>query len=173
MIKLSVNETKWRSLLARTRALILYISFWIFDFGPVKLPGLSRNGPLQVFFVFTEDWQPSLFHFTNLLPHILEINISLKRWKGALHLKWRLYLDTVAGEALSMLWGSNTTLQFGAIGIRSPFASVRVLLSSNTLLRFSIQIASTGPSRTIHMCSPWNAWPDRSLHETDFNKSMN
>ena len=26
MIKLSVNETKWRSLLARTRALLLYIS---------------------------------------------------------------------------------------------------------------------------------------------------
>ena len=45
MIKLSVNETKWSSLLARTRALILYISIWIFDFGPVKLPGLSRNGP--------------------------------------------------------------------------------------------------------------------------------
>ena len=45
MIKLSVNETKWSSLLARTRALILYISIWIFDFGPVKLPGLLRNGP--------------------------------------------------------------------------------------------------------------------------------
>ena len=45
MIKLSVNETKWSSLLARTRALILYISIWIFDFGPVKLPGPSRNGP--------------------------------------------------------------------------------------------------------------------------------
>ena len=45
MIKLSVNKTKWSSLLARTRALILYISIWIFDFGPVKLPGLSRNGP--------------------------------------------------------------------------------------------------------------------------------
>ena len=47
MIKLSVNETKWSSLLARTRALILYISIWIFDFGPIKLPGLSRNGPLD------------------------------------------------------------------------------------------------------------------------------
>ena len=46
MIKLSVNETKWSSLLARTCTLILYISIWIFDFGPVKLPGLSRNGPL-------------------------------------------------------------------------------------------------------------------------------
>ena len=45
MIKLSVSETKWRSLLARTLALILYISIWIFDFGPEKLPGLSRNGP--------------------------------------------------------------------------------------------------------------------------------
>ena len=44
-MKLSVNETKWRSLLARTRALILYISFWIFDFEPVKLPWRSRNGP--------------------------------------------------------------------------------------------------------------------------------
>ena len=42
MIKLSVSETKCSSLLARTRALILYISIWIFDFGPEKLPGLSR-----------------------------------------------------------------------------------------------------------------------------------
>ena len=45
MIKLSVNETKWSSLLARTRALILYISIWIFVFWPEKLAGLSRNGP--------------------------------------------------------------------------------------------------------------------------------
>ena len=37
MIKLSVSETKWSSFLARTRALILYISIWIFDFGPEKL----------------------------------------------------------------------------------------------------------------------------------------
>ena len=46
MMKLSVNETQWSSLLARTRALTLYISIGIFDFGPEKLPGLSRNGPL-------------------------------------------------------------------------------------------------------------------------------
>ena len=46
MIKLSVNETKESILLARTRALILYISIWIFDFGPEKLSGLWRNGPL-------------------------------------------------------------------------------------------------------------------------------
>ena len=45
MIKLSVNETQWRSLLARTPALILCISIGIFDFGPEKLPGLSKNGP--------------------------------------------------------------------------------------------------------------------------------
>ena len=45
MIKLSVSETKWSSLLARTGAFILYISIWIFDFRPEKLPGLSRNGP--------------------------------------------------------------------------------------------------------------------------------
>ena len=46
MIKLSVNETKWSSFLARTGVLILYILILIFDFGPEKLPGLSRNGPL-------------------------------------------------------------------------------------------------------------------------------
>lgn len=62
--------------------------------------------------------------------------------------------DTVAGDALSILWGSNTTLQFGAMGMRSPFARVSVLLSSNTEFRFSIQMASTGPSRTIQMFSP-------------------
>ena len=43
------------------------------------------------------------------------------------------FLETVAGEALSILCGSKITLQLGAIGIRSPFASVRVLLSSKTL----------------------------------------
>ena len=48
MVKLSVNETKWSSLPARTRALILYISILMFDFGPEKLPGLSRNGPLAI-----------------------------------------------------------------------------------------------------------------------------
>ena len=61
------------------------------------------------------------------------------------------FLDTVAGEALSMLCTSNTILQLGAIGIRSPLANVNVLLSSSTELRFSIQIASTGPSRTIQI----------------------
>ena len=42
MIKLSANETKWSSLLARTHAFILYISISIFDFGPEKLPGVKR-----------------------------------------------------------------------------------------------------------------------------------
>ena len=52
MIELSVNETKWCSLLASTPAFILYISIWIFDFGPVKLPGRSRNGPQSSYFYF-------------------------------------------------------------------------------------------------------------------------
>ena len=56
MIQLSVNETKWSSLLARTRALIRYISIWIFDFGSEKLPGLSRNGP-QATKINTTDYQ--------------------------------------------------------------------------------------------------------------------
>ena len=45
MIQLSANETKWSILLARTRALILFTSIWIYDFGPEKLSGLWRNGP--------------------------------------------------------------------------------------------------------------------------------
>ena len=52
VIKLSVSETKWSSLLARTRTLILYISISIFDFGPEKLKGLSRNGPQAPKFSF-------------------------------------------------------------------------------------------------------------------------
>lgn len=62
--------------------------------------------------------------------------------------------DTVAGEALSMLCTSNTSLQVGDMVIRSPLASVSVLLSSSTELRFSIHMASTGPSSTIHINSP-------------------
>ncbi|CAF3341878.1 unnamed protein product [Rotaria sp. Silwood2] len=61
--------------------------------------------------------------------------------------------DTVAGDALSILCTSNISLTFDAIDIRSPFANVNSLLSSNTELRFSIHIASTGPSRIIHQAS--------------------
>lgn len=62
--------------------------------------------------------------------------------------------DTVAGDALSMLWGSKMILHWGDMGILSPLAKVKVLLSSSTLLRFSIQMASTGPSNTIQIRSP-------------------
>lgn len=44
-------------------------------------------------------------------------------------------------------------LQLGAITNLSPFAKVRVLLSSRTEFKFSIQILSTGPSKTNHICS--------------------
>jgi hypothetical protein len=37
------------------------------------------------------------------------------------------------------------------MGIRSPLANVKILLSSSTVFRFSIQIASTGPSQTIQV----------------------
>ena len=63
--------------------------------------------------------------------------------------------ETVAGEALSTLSGSKTILQSGAMVMRSPLARVSVLLSSSTLLRFSIQMASTGPSSTSQMWSPF------------------
>ena len=58
-------------------------------------------------------------------------------------------LDTVAGEALLRFSASNTNRIVGIIRTRSPLASVRTLLSSRTVFRFSIQTASTGPSTTI------------------------
>ena len=45
MIKLSVSETKWSSLLARTGALILYISIGKFDFGPESYRDFRETGP--------------------------------------------------------------------------------------------------------------------------------
>ena len=44
-LKLSVKETKWTSLEVRTRPTFLETLISKYDFGPVKLPGLSRNGP--------------------------------------------------------------------------------------------------------------------------------
>ena len=55
MIKLSVSETKWSSLQAGTGRPIIYISIWIFDFGPEKLPGARFSklpvitGPVKLF----------------------------------------------------------------------------------------------------------------------------
>lgn len=59
--------------------------------------------------------------------------------------------DTVAGLALSRFSTSKVILQLSDIGIRSALARVRILLSSSTVLRFSIHIASTGPSQLIHV----------------------
>jgi hypothetical protein len=61
------------------------------------------------------------------------------------------HLETVAGEALFKFSTSKTNLQFSVIGILSPLAKVKILLSSNTVFKFSIQIASTGPSQTIQV----------------------
>lgn len=66
------------------------------------------------------------------------------------------FLETVAGEALSIFSGSKMTLTVAAIGNLSPLARVRVLLSSNTEFKFSIQMLSTGPSNTNQTCSPGN-----------------
>mmetsp|Transcript_22743 Transcript_22743/g.59236 ORF Transcript_22743/g.59236 Transcript_22743/m.59236 type:complete len:260 (-) Transcript_22743:777-1556(-) len=61
--------------------------------------------------------------------------------------------DTVAGDAFRRSSTSNMSLTLSVIGMRSPFANVRILLSSKTVLRFSIQTASTGPSQRIHVLS--------------------
>ena len=44
MTKISINKTKWSCLLAKTCTLILPI-FFIFDEGPEKLLGLSKERP--------------------------------------------------------------------------------------------------------------------------------
>ena len=45
-VKLSAKETKWTSLEVKTHPTFLENLISKHDFGPVKLPGLSRNGPL-------------------------------------------------------------------------------------------------------------------------------
>ena len=45
-VNLSAKETKWTSLEVRTQPNFLETLISKYDFGPVKLPGLSRNGPL-------------------------------------------------------------------------------------------------------------------------------
>ena len=102
-IKLSVNETKWSSLLARTRALILYISIWIFYFGPVKLPGLSRNGPQSCYRTFSSAWHLGSF------SAMLSLSISPTLPVGpvlSLPEKSALSSRTAAGNR------ANTTLSF-------------------------------------------------------------
>ena len=47
-IKLSAKETKLTSLEVRTHPTILENLISKYDFGPVKLPRLSRNGPQLV-----------------------------------------------------------------------------------------------------------------------------
>jgi len=61
------------------------------------------------------------------------------------------HLDTVAGDALLRFSTSKTNLQFSVIGILSPLAKVKILLSSSTVFKLSIQIVSTGPSKVIQV----------------------
>jgi len=59
---------------------------------------------------------------------------------------------TVAGDALRRSSTSKWRVQLGrSIAMRSLLARVRIRLSSMTVFMFSIQMASTGPSRTSHV----------------------
>ena len=49
-VKLSVKESKWTSLEAKTRHIFLDTLNSKHDFGPVKLSGLSKNGPPVSYF---------------------------------------------------------------------------------------------------------------------------
>ena len=46
-VKFSAKETKWTSFEVRTHPILLENLISKYDIGPVKLPGLSRNGPLD------------------------------------------------------------------------------------------------------------------------------
>ena len=47
-VKPSAKETKWTSLEVRTHPTFLETLILKYDFGPVNLPGLSRNGPQEL-----------------------------------------------------------------------------------------------------------------------------
>jgi hypothetical protein len=57
---------------------------------------------------------------------------------------------TVAGLAASKEMGSKIMFMYFVINRISPLIKHNFLLSSRTVFMFSIQIASTGPSNTIH-----------------------
>ena len=54
-LKLLAKETTWTSLEVRTHPIFLESLISKYDFGPVELQGLSRNGPLA-----SKNGQPSL-----------------------------------------------------------------------------------------------------------------
>ena len=105
MIKQSVNETKWSSLLARTCTLFLYILIWISDFGPVKLPGLSRNrpfGPQHIVFSLPKGkscypvvlWTSTILNFIVRNPRVLvqKFCSKLETQKQTGHLRFLITL---------------------------------------------------------------------------------
>ena len=49
-LKLSAKETNWTSFEVRTHPTLLENLISKYAIGPVKLPGLSRNGPLVLYF---------------------------------------------------------------------------------------------------------------------------
>mmetsp|Transcript_2367 Transcript_2367/g.7841 ORF Transcript_2367/g.7841 Transcript_2367/m.7841 type:complete len:207 (-) Transcript_2367:5150-5770(-) len=61
--------------------------------------------------------------------------------------------ETVAGEATARSCTSNNMCILALSLMRSPLARQSVMLSSSTVFMFSIQSASTGPSKTIHWYS--------------------
>ena len=56
MIKLSLSETKWSSLLSRTGALILFILIWIFEFGPEKVTRTFKKRATALVILFSTGW---------------------------------------------------------------------------------------------------------------------
>lgn len=64
--------------------------------------------------------------------------------------------ETVAGEATARSCTSKSMCIFAFSLMRSPLARQSVMLSSSTVFMFSIQSASTGPSKTTHWYSSFS-----------------
>ena len=62
--------------------------------------------------------------------------------------------ETVAGDATARSIGSKMRFMMRDMAMISPLIKQSFLLSSSTVFMFSIQTASTGPSKTIHWRTP-------------------
>ena len=78
-VKLSAKETKWTSLEVRTHPTFLENLISKYDFGPVKLPGLSRNGPLVTITSEIQETGTTIYRPYLGRPERLTIHIGMKR----------------------------------------------------------------------------------------------
>lgn len=109
-----------------------------------------KNVSIIIFISLEIKNTPSLvYHFEIFSNHVLT---KLYQPNASSVTKTIPHHETVAGEAYSKESTSNNILISTFRRILCPFAKHNKRLSSNTEFIFSIQRASTGPSKQIHFC---------------------